>query len=344
MTTADGLEALIESVVRDHPGDGDSGGLPPVWPTMAGLGLAAVGVPEAAGGSGGTVTDVAVIVREMARFGIGSPLLEATVANWVCAGDGPVSAKLPVVVVPESGAEIRPDASPLTMSGRLAGVPWGRHSDRLVVVAVDGAFMIDPRGPGVQIERRTNLAGEARDTVILQASPARPIAQAPDAAQVRARLGLLWSAALYGASAGAYEMTRRHVRQREQFGRPLVALTAVATSLAVMKVDVLQAGAAVLSALDRWPCASSHELTDIVAVARIATAQAATEIAQLAHQLHGALGITREYSLHPLTRRLWAWRDADRAEHEWAASLGRSLCEIGEARMWDELADDPRPT
>jgi acyl-CoA dehydrogenase len=53
-----------------------------------------------------------------------------------------------------------------------------------------------------------------------------------------------------------------------------------------------------------------------VAHARITAATAATDVARLAHQLHGATGITREYPLHRLTRRLRAWPDTETAEHE----------------------------
>jgi acyl-CoA dehydrogenase len=49
------------------------------------------------------------------------------------------------------------------------------------------------------------------------------------------------------------------------------------------------------------------------------------------------MGITWEYPLHRLTRRLWAWRDAETAEHEWARSLGAAALAGGEPALWDKI-------
>ena len=51
-----------------------------------------------------------------------------------------------------------------------------------------------------------------------------------------------------------------------------------------------------------------------VAAARVVMDDAITLATRAAHQAHGAMGVTREYPLHQLTRRLWAWR------HEWGTS------------------------
>jgi acyl-CoA dehydrogenase len=74
-----------------------------------------------------------------------------------------------------------------------------------------------------------------------------------------------------------------------------------------------------------------------VTVARITTAAVATELARLAHQLHGAMGVTREYPLHRYTRRLWAWRDAVASERTWSDQLGRRTAALGEETAWMEL-------
>lgn len=69
---------------------------------------------------------------------------------------------------------------------------------------------------------------------------------------------------------------------------------------------------------------------------------AAGEVAQLAHQPHGAIGITREYRLHPLARALWAGRDVDLPEDRWARLLGDSVLVGGERALWEELTTDLR--
>ena len=44
------------------------------------------------------------------------------------------------------------------------------------------------------------------------------------------------------------------------------------------------------------------------AVAKLLADQAATDATRHAHQAHGAMGMTCEYPLHHVSRRLWAWR------------------------------------
>ena len=128
-------------------------------------------------------------------------------------------------------------------------------------------------------------------------------------------------------------VTRRYVRQREPFGQPLVRVPAVASSLAIMRVHLLQAQAALARAVDCWQTPAAARCAHAPAVARVTAATTATEVARLAHQLHGAMGISQEYPLHRLTRRLWAWRDAETPEHEWALISGAAVIAEGEPTL-----------
>jgi acyl-CoA dehydrogenase len=169
-------------------------------------------------------------------------------------------------------------------------------------------------------------------------TPAVPVASTPASEAVRARLALLWSTAVAGAAHGAYQLTRTYVSQRQQFGAPLLKIPAVASNLALMRVNLVQADAALAQAREaaEGP-AEAERAAAAVAVARITTASVATEVARLAHQLHGAMGITREYSLHRYTRRLWAWRDAVASERTWSDHLGRRAAALGEESTWMDL-------
>ena len=74
-----------------------------------------------------------------------------------------------------------------------------------------------------------------------------------------------------------------------------------------------------------------------VAAAKIRAGEAAGAGAAIAHQVHGAMGFTREYSLHQSTRRLWAWRDDFGAESIWATRLGALAIEGGADTLWPTL-------
>jgi acyl-CoA dehydrogenase len=71
-----------------------------------------------------------------------------------------------------------------------------------------------------------------------------------------------------------------------------------------------------------------------VAAAKIRAGEAAGKVAEIAHQVHGAIGFTHEHSLHRLTRRLWSWRDEFGTESHWSRELGRAVMAAGVDALW----------
>ncbi|SEL79344.1 acyl-CoA dehydrogenase family protein [Streptacidiphilus jiangxiensis] len=323
---ADELRSLVDELAsRD---DSSTSAVDGLWAQLRELGLPRVGIREERGGSGGSLDDLLVLVQSLATHGKGVPLVESATADWALAHVQDLDESLTTVLLLEHAL----DASDGTVTAELTAVPWARDADRLLLCAPGTApLLVDLRHPSVRVLPGENLAGEPRDTVVLTASPAARLAAAPDHDAVRERLALLWSAAVLGAAHGAYRLTRTYVSERRQFDAPLVKIPAVAGNLALMRVQLVQADAALALARE------ADALSGAVDIARITTAAAATEIARIAHQLHGAMGITEEYPLHRLTRRLWSWRDAVATERHWAENLGRRAAEAGENGVWTRL-------
>jgi acyl-CoA dehydrogenase len=322
---SDEQAALRELIADLAASDTES---PGAWEKVRELGLDSIGVTEESGGSGGTLAHLAVIVEALGEAGMGVPIIEVATARWVLGRAGAATdAALPIVVLPD-------EAFP---PGVVPGVPWGRSADLLIVYDVDGGpRAYDLNGDAVAITPDVNLAGEPRDTIDLGDTIGGELIGAPTAAAVRARLGLLWAAALTGAVRGAYNKTRDHVKVRQQFGSALIKIPAVASAVANFKTHLLLAEAAVARAVDELD-ADEYADTASVAAARIVAASSATEAARLAHQLHGAMGVTEEDGLHRLTTRLWAWQDAVTSEREWSILLGEAAIDGGEEAVWSKL-------
>jgi alkylation response protein AidB-like acyl-CoA dehydrogenase len=66
--------------------------------------------------------------------------------------------------------------------------------------------------------------------------------------------------------------------------------------------------------------------------------EAAGKVAEIAYQVHGAIGFTHEHSLHRLTRRLWSWRDEFGNESHWSRELGRAVMTAGADVLWPTIA------
>jgi acyl-CoA dehydrogenase len=79
---------------------------------------------------------------------------------------------------------------------------------------------------------------------------------------------------------------------------------------------------------------SSPSLAIAVAAAKIRAGEAACKVAEIAHQVHGAIGFTHEHGLHRLTRRLWSWRDEFGTESQWSFDLGKEVMTAGADALW----------
>jgi acyl-CoA dehydrogenase len=295
------------------------------------LGLLGIGVPEADGGSGGSLDDLLVIVEEFAAQAISSSLIDASCAHWVlhtCGYDVDFAfrstIKLLRGIVWDSGrAQV------------ISEVPWASRSRRVVLVDATGSVVL-VEGSGVRLENARNIAGEPRDTVVVDAGTAEEIGRI-EVASVGSRLGLLRSAALLGAATAVYRITREHVRERQQFGAPLLRIPAVAAQLAVMKTLVLQMQTALRRAALVYENQAAEQALAAVAIARVMATSCAGDVARIGHQLHGAIGTTGEHHLHHFTRPLWAWRDDDGLPRQWQQLVGRAALRDGEPSIWHEL-------
>jgi acyl-CoA dehydrogenase len=307
-----GNAAELERLVADIAGpltDPPPGELPACWPTLVELGLPLVGIAERNGGAGGSLGDLLVVARAHGRHAIGSPLVDAATASWALeAATGEIGPGLHAVAAELPGA-----------------VRWGRHAADIVVL---GHAAERVSTAACRLTPGLSLAGEPLDEV-RPALAAERLGDTTLATAARARWGRLRAAELVGTAEGAYELTRGYVAQREQFGQALVRIPAVAANLALMRAAITQADAVLTRG-------SADDLL-AAAVTRVLAAQAATEVAALAHQLHGAIGITMEYPLQRFTRRLWAGRDADQTERAWAALITEPAIADGETCVWELL-------
>jgi len=192
---------------------------------------------------------------------------------------------------------------------------------------------------GLGIREGTNLAGEPQDTVSFDGAAA--IGSGPPPAgfdpPALARLGAAVRAQqMAGALEHILDQSVQWSLDRVQFGRPIGKFQAVQHNLAMLAGEVAAAGAAADGAAEAIALegpAGEAALRE-VAVAKVRVGEAASTGAAIAHQVHGAMGLTYEHSLHQSTRRLWAWREEFGNEALWAERLGRMVAERGADALW----------
>lgn len=307
-----------------------------MWDAVAETGLAWVSVDESAGGAGGSLADAVEVLRVAGRHAVPLPLAETgMLGGWLLAGAGLDVPDGPVSVVPGTAAD---DLS--LRDGRLDGrahrVPWARAAE-VVVALVDGregpvVVAIDPGA--ARIEPATNLAGEPRETLVCDGITPRALAPAGsgvDAVALRRRGALARTASMAGALERLGEITLEYTADRRQFGKAVGSFQAVQAHLvhaAQHAVIVNVALAAAVRATDR----GSAEFE--IGAAKLLADEAASAATRLAHQAHGAMGMTREYPLHHLTRRLWSWRSEYGDERTGSRTLGDTVVRLGADRLY----------
>lgn len=108
-----------------------------------------------------------------------------------------------------------------------------------------------------------------------------------------ARYGIAWGA--LGAAMDCYESARRYAAERIQFGKPIASFQLVQKKLAEMLTEITKAQLLNwrLGVLMNEGRASSAQIS----MAKRNSVASALEVAREARQVHGAMGITGEYSI-----------------------------------------------
>ena len=298
-----------------------------LWDQLGGqLGLAGLAIPEEYGGSGSSMSDLAVVMSELGRFLVCSPYLASAVmaANaLVESGDKQAClAHLPrlasgellaALAVNEQTSELAPGADRTSaepsghdwkVTGEKSYVVSGLAADLLVVSATTSSgpslFVIDAAHDSVQ---RTALS--VMDLTRHQArirftqTPATLLGEAGGAGRVLARVAEKAVVALASEQSGAaercLEMSVDYAKTRFQFGRQIGSFQAIKHLCADMLLEVEAAKSAALYAAEQADEASA-EATRSAHLAAAYCADAFMKVAADNVQIHGGIGFTWEFA------------------------------------------------
>lgn len=315
-----------------------------LWQGLEDAGLTRAWLPEEVGGSGVDAGDVLAVLRAAGRFSAPVPLAETLLAAWMLHAAGlqiPEGALTVAPVTPADRIAFRKSGGGWRLSGTARFVPWARASGHVAVIGQAGAQTLVARvAPAhCKIVSGKNLAGEPRDTMIFDGVvlPAEVVAPAPEGVDQ----GLLWQrgaltrvALMAGAVEKVMALSLRYANERIQFGKPIGKFQSVQQQLALMAGEV--AAACVAAEAAGQAAARTRGLGE-TACAKLRLGEAAAVAAALAHQIHGAMGVTQEHTLHHSTRRLWSWREEFGADTDWAGYLGHWIAGLGPEGLWPAL-------
>lgn len=238
------------------------------------VGAAALVVPEELGGAGGELADAAVVLEELGKALVPTPLLGTTLAELaLLAGDEPDTEALEGLAEGSQLGAVVFDAG-YVVNGDVADV----------VIAADGD----------RLSRWTRFTSHGVDAMDLTRRLAR--VDADETVDIGADPGLVDTAALLlaaeqiGAASRCLDLTVQYTKDRVQFGRPIGSFQALKHRMADLYVAVQSARAVVDEAIAA-PSPTS------AALARFTASEAFTKVAAEAVQMHGGIAITWEHDI-----------------------------------------------
>jgi acyl-CoA dehydrogenase len=321
-----------------------------LWDQVAETGVPLAALPESAGGADAEWSDLFAALRVAARFSAPIPLAETMLAGWAAASCGLETSDGPMTVGPVRAADrltLERDGNGWRLSGAATRLPYASHATRTVLIAdgPDGEMVVSLEGTsGAQLTKGKNIANESRDglsfdNVRLSADQAAQVASGVSRAALYRRGALARATMMSGALEKAMDLAVTYAQERVQFGRPISKFQAVQQNLAVLAGQTAAAVAAANLGIEALSDPDEGRQEFLIAIAKTRVGEAATLACEIAHQVHGAIGFTKEYALQLSTRRLWSWREEFGGDPEWAAKVGAYACRRGADNLWPLLTD-----
>lgn len=318
----------------------------PLWKALEENGLTLAWVPDDLGGAGAGLADGFEVVSVAGRYAAPVPVTETLLAGWLLA-QGKIASPTGMMTVapmrPKDRITLGADGS---LSGRARGIPFASDAVHVAVLAhgADSPAIALVETAAARLVETRGIAGNTLYDLIFENTKPVQIASAP-AGFGQDTLMLMGAAvrslSTAGALSSALDISVRYAGERVAFERTISKFQAVQHNLARLAGEVAAANAAATSAADAISNASSLASPGIfleVAAARIRSAEAATEGSAIAHQVHGAIGYTKEHILHRFTQRLLTWRDDFGNESQWAVELGNRVAAAGADELWPLVA------
>jgi alkylation response protein AidB-like acyl-CoA dehydrogenase len=271
-----------------------------LWGELVELGWTGIALPEAVGGQGLGVLELAILLEELGYAVTPSRLFSNAAAGLLldaAGSDAQREALLPGIASGEQTATVA-----LARGGVAELVP-DADSARWIVLVDDGAATVyDARAGGIAIEPRETVDPTRRYARVAAGAGALAMPLEGDVGAGVDRAEVALAAELTGLAQRALELTVAYVKERRQFGTPVGAFQAVSHRAAEMLLETEGARSATWFAA--WAAdAEPSSLARGASLAKAAASDAGRHVTAAAIQLHGGIGFTWEADVHWLYKR-----------------------------------------
>jgi alkylation response protein AidB-like acyl-CoA dehydrogenase len=305
-----------------------------LWAALAEADLLGLSIPEAYGGGGYGMVELAILLEGQGRVvapvplwatvalgampvaQFGSEALKSALLPAVVSGDLVLTAALAGVAddIARGGtgrASVTGKSGPdgLVLSGTAFAVPHGHVADRVLIpVSLDDGVVIavvDPSASGVAVERATTTNREIHPHLHLDGVTAGPDDLLAGGDPTRGADVLSWilnrawtglCALQVGVTEAAVSQTATYLNTREQFGRPLSTFQGTMLRAADAAIDTESIRVTMWQAA--WRLDNGLDADLAVSVASWFASEAGQRAVHATQHLHGGVGADVEYPIH----------------------------------------------
>lgn len=312
-----------------------------LWSTLSTeIGVTALPIPEAYGGTGATFAESAVVLEELGAALAPVPALSSAVctAAVLLSADTEAAARLlePLAAGasslslcwagPQGWARPAVVAEGGLLNGTVHFVADAPIATTFLVIAGGGDSVtlheVDADAGGVEISQLPTMdPTRGLSTVTFADTPSTPIATPPhfmDA--LRAHAWALLSAEQVGAARSALERTVEYSKARSQFGRVIGSFQALKHRMADMYTLTESARSMSVAAIDAL-VVGAPDAYELAACAHVYCSESLSTVAAEAIQIHGGIGITWEHDIGLYFKRAHGTSMMFGAPHEVVAAL-----------------------
>jgi alkylation response protein AidB-like acyl-CoA dehydrogenase len=311
-----------------------------LWKEMAGLGWMGLAFPEKYGGSDMHFLDLAVLLEEMGRACLPGPYFSTVVLSGLTILDiGSEEQKgeyLPKIASGEAiftlaltepsasydadGIETKAtaDKDDYIINGTKLFVPDANVADYILVVARtdDKAkgengitiFIVDAKSPGISHTVLKTIANDKLCEVVFDKVkvPKENILGElnqgwQEVQKIIRRAAVAKCCEMAGCIQQALDMTVEYAKDRKQYGRPIGSFQVIQHYCTDMATDV--DGTRLSAYKAAWMLSEGLPCIQEIAIAKAWAGEACQRVMALAHQIHGAIGVTIDHDLQYYTRR-----------------------------------------
>ncbi|WP_428683147.1 acyl-CoA dehydrogenase family protein [Sphingopyxis sp.] len=289
------------------------------WQEVADLGLLALAAPEAMGGIGGTMVDLALVAEALGKGVAIDPWLEngvlpirlaAATGDAALVGDLAAGTEFAAVAFAEPGRRYEAEAigtraEDNQVAGAKTFVLGAPLADTLLVTAADNKLAkVAKDAAGVVRQDYPVINGSNASTIDLHRAPADIFdLSAAKFQRVIGDIRMLAAAEMVGLAQAMFDDTLAYVGERQQFGAAIGSFQALQHRLVECYAALEQARSMMLRTAMLDPTTDDANWPRIAAGAKAFVGEAATRIGLEAVQMHGGMGQTDELAIgHALKR------------------------------------------